>query len=323
MNRYRRFSLIYVLLLFSAFLCSFAGTPPARAQEEALPGFDALNLRFHQAYAQGEYAEALKTVERINDLVEEKHIHALYNIACMHCKLGDKRKAYEWLDRAVGAGFFDVAQLMKDEDFKDLRGEDRFKKITRAAWAGGYIAMLERDERAEFQKPDQVMEALALKPGEKVADIGAGSGYFTVPVAKAVGPGGRVWALDISQEMLDYLENRLLVEELENVELKKVLKDDPLLPAGACNTILMIDTIHYVQNRAAYAKKLRDGLAPGGRLVIIDYIPKSMEERPWGPHPDQQISRETLDAEMAAAGLKPVKVHDFLTEQYFVEYAPE
>jgi cyclopropane fatty-acyl-phospholipid synthase-like methyltransferase len=132
-----------------------------------------------------------------------------------------------------------------------------------------------------------------------------------------------VLAADVSQEMLDYLDKRTQAEGLTNVTLKKVDKDDPLLPAGGIDTILMVDTLHYVKNRGEYAKKLKAALAPGGRLVIIDYIPKSWEERPWGPPPEQHMSREMVDAEMAEGGLKQTKVYDFLPEQYFVVYGGE
>jgi SAM-dependent methyltransferase len=100
-----------------------------------------------------------------------------------------------------------------------------------------------------------------------------------------------------------------------------VPKDDPQLPPASLDTILLVDTYHYIENRAEYARRLRAALAPGGRVVIIDYVPKSWKKRPWGPLPGQQVSRETVDKEMAAAGLKPVRSHSFLPEQYFVEYA--
>ena len=186
-----------------------------------------------------------------------------------------------------------------------------------------YLAMLERPERETFQKPKQVMAALALRPGERVADIGAGSGYFTIPVAKAVGPKGVVWALDIRQPMLDYIARRLQTEKLTNVKLKLVPAGDPQLPPHDVDTILMVDIYHYIhfeKRGAEYARKLPPGLAPRGRIVVIDYKPKSFNERPWGPPEEQQMSRETLDRYMAAGGFKPVKVHSFLPEQYFVEY---
>jgi SAM-dependent methyltransferase len=126
--------------------------------------------------------------------------------------------------------------------------------------------------------------------------------------------------MDIRQEMLDHIAKRLEAEKLTNVKLVLVKPDDPMLPVGGADTILLVDTLHYVQDRAAYARKLRAGLAPGGRVVIIDYIPKPWSERPWGPAPEQQFSREQIDADMAAAGLVPIKIHEFLTEQYFVEY---
>ena len=163
------------------------------------------------------------------------------------------------------------------------------------------------------------METLAFKPGEKVADIGAGSGYFTIRVAKAVGDEGLVWAIDIRPEMLDYIDARLEGEGLENVRLMLVDPDDPQLPKGKVDTILMIDTWHYIRD-PEYAKKLRAGLAPGGRVVIIDYRPRPWEERPWGPPPQQQTPREEVDAHFAEAGLEPAASYDFLPEQYFVIY---
>lgn len=291
-----------------------------RAEGATLADFDELEAEMLAAYNSEDYGRALEIAEEMNELVRPRHLNTLYNIAALHALVGNRLKAYEYLQKAVDAGFWYAQQLRQDEDFESLRGEERFRAIVRAAWAKGYIAMLEREERAEFQKPDQVMEALAFKPGERVADIGAGSGYFTVRIARAVGSTGIVWAIDIAQEMLDYLEKRLQAEQLENVELVKVERHDPQLPPGGVDTILMVDTIHYIQDRAAYAKRLRAGLATGGRVVIIDYIPKPWEERPWGPTPAQQIPREAIDADMAQAGLKPIKVHDFLTEQHFVEY---
>jgi hypothetical protein len=83
---------------------------------------------------------------------------------------------------------------------------------------------------------------------------------------------------------------------------------------------MMVDTLHYVKDRAAYARKLRAALAPGGRVVIVDFRPRPLEERPWGPPPEQKMSREEVDAAMAEAGLFPARVHEFLAEQFFVEY---
>jgi ubiquinone/menaquinone biosynthesis C-methylase UbiE len=153
-----------------------------------------------------------------------------------------------------------------------------------------------------------------------VADIGAGTGYFTFQVADVVGPTGRVMALDIAPEMLEYLDLRIKARKAENVTTRRVASDDPQLAPASVDTILMVDAIHYVKDRGAYAKKLATGLAPGGRLVVIDYKPKPMSERPWGPPPEQQFPKEQLDREMSAGGFMPVASFDFLPEQFFVVY---
>lgn len=288
--------------------------------------YDTLKIQFDGAYNAGDYEKALEIAKQMDEAVAPHHWDNLYNIACLHALRGNKPKAYEYLYKAVDAGFWNAQQMMNDEDLASLKGEDLHRHLVRSAWANGYIWMLERDERKEFQKPDEVMAALEIRSGETVADIGAGSGYFTIPIAKAVGKDGTVLAIDISQHMLDYLERRLEAEQLENVELRRVERDDPELPEGGIDLILMVDTIHYIMSsgeRTAYAKKLREGLAPGGRVVIIDYIPKPWEERPWGPPPEQHLSKETLNEEMAGAGLMVVKEYDFLPEQYFVVYGAE
>jgi SAM-dependent methyltransferase len=252
---------------------------------------------------------------------EQDHYESLYAAARLHAELGHRDAAYRYLLRAIAAGFYDRASLLQDEPFKDYRGEDLFRTLARKAWANGYVSLLERPNREDVQKSPEIMKALAFKAGERVADIGAGSGYFTIPVSRAVGPSGVVLALDIAPEMIEYLDFRLRALKVENVRLHKVASDDPQLEPSSVDTILMIDTIHYVKDRIAYARKLRQALAPGGRLVIIDYIPKPTSERPWGPPPEQQIPRERMDADMAAAGFAVIRAHEFLPEQYFVVYA--
>jgi ubiquinone/menaquinone biosynthesis C-methylase UbiE len=288
-----------LLLLLSAALIALPCL--SLAVDEPSPEFEKTEYQLYRTWKEGDYAKALKLAEQLRAL-EPADADTLYNIAALQALLGRREEAFASLKKAAETGGMRSWKMEKLE---------------------GYLAMLERPERNEFQKPDRVMAALALKKGERVADIGAGSGYFTIPVAKAVGPEGVVWALDIEPFMVDTVEKRARESGLKNVKPTLVDKDDPKLPPGGVDTILMVDTYHYVRNRSEYAKKLRAGLAPGGRVVIIDYIPKPWEVRPWGPLPHQQFPKETVDAEMAAAGLKPARVHDFLTEQYFVEYRAE
>jgi SAM-dependent methyltransferase len=264
---------------------------------------------------------AVADAGRLVQDTEERHVEALYAAARLHAELGHREQAYLLLRRAIGAGFNDRGRLLEEKAFEQYRDEDLFKSLARGAWANGYLWLLERPNREDVQKSPEIMKTLAFKPGEQVADIGAGSGYFTFPVAKAVGPTGSVLALDIAPEMLEFLEFRVKARKADNIRLRRVASDDPQLPPASVDTILMIDTIHYVKDRAAYAKKLLPALKPGGRVVIIDYRPKPMSERPWGPPPEQQFPREQMDREMQAAGFKVVSAYDFLPEQFFVVYA--
>jgi SAM-dependent methyltransferase len=293
--------------------------PWARAQpassERAL-----LEQKLAAAAPSKDWASVLQTAARLEEIVEGEHVEAIYRVARLHALLGQRDEACEALERLAQAGLFDVSRVRADEAFAPLREDERFKKAVRSIWLRGYLWLLERPERDAYQKPDQVMAALAFRPGERVADIGAGSGYFARRVSKAVGPSGEVLAIDIAPEVLEYLEARARREGLGNIRTRRVRPDDPQLPSGGVDTILMVDTLHYVKDRAAYAKKLRTGLVPGGRVVVIDFVPKSPEERPWGPPPEQKMSREEVDAAMAEAGLVPARVHGFLTEQFFVEY---
>ncbi len=185
-----------------------------------------------------------------------------------------------------------------------------------------YIARQESPDRAKWQKPDEVVAALKLEPGQRIADVGCGPGYFTIPIAKAVGPTGKVWAVDIEPKILARARAHAVAAGLSNIEYVHCLADDPRLPVASADTIVIVNTFHHFADRRAYVAKLRKALLPGGRIVNIDFIPKPREERGFGPPLEMQLSRETVDADMAAAGLRPARVHEFLPEQYFVEYRP-
>ena len=292
----------------------------ALAQQPPLPSQAALKATFEAAVKAGDAVKAGQVAGQMVEVTELQHVEALYAAARLHAMAGHREQAYLLLARAIGAGFPNRSRLLEDEAFADYRDEDLFKSLARKAWAHGYIDLLERPNREDVQKSPQIMKALAFRPGERVADIGAGSGYFTFQVAKAVGPTGSVLALDIAPEMLEYLDLRVKAQRVMNVTPRQVASDDPRLDPGSVDTILMIDAIHYVKDRTAYAKKLLPGLAPGGRVVIIDYLPKPMSERPWGPPPEQQFPREQMDREMAGAGFKVLAAYDFLPEQFFVVY---
>ena len=284
------------------------------------PDLKQLQDQYQKALQAKDYEKAIALATDVAALQAQPYLETLCDVAALQLKLGRRDEAYEWLEKVERTGLGDAFALRRDERFTAIRTEERFVALMRRIRSVSYIEMLERPERDAFQKPDQVMAALALRPGERVADVGAGSGYFTFRLARAVGPSGSVLACDTWQEMLDHIAKRMAKENPGNIRLVKVTPEDPALPPGGLDTILMVDTLHYVKDKPAYARTLARSLATGGRVVIIDYIPRPMAERPWGPPPEQQFSREELDAAMAAGGLHPVKVHTFLPEQFFVEY---
>ncbi len=178
-----------------------------------------------------------------------------------------------------------------------------------------YIHSLEDPRRAEWQKPEDVLAKLGLKPGDTVADLGAGSGYFTMLFAKAVGPQGKVYAVDIAPEMLDYIRQRAQDDEIKNIQLVPALPHDPKLPPASVDMIFICDTLHHISERATYYPLLAKALRPGGRLVNIDFYKKPL---PLGPSVAMKIDKPEMIEEAKSAGFHVVQDFDFLPYQYFL-----
>jgi ubiquinone/menaquinone biosynthesis C-methylase UbiE len=181
-----------------------------------------------------------------------------------------------------------------------------------------YIAKMEDPARADWQRPEQVIEALALRPGQVVCDIGAGPGYFALPIARVVGGQGRVYAVDVDPRILDRLRQHLRDTDLRNVTPVLAVDDDPLLPPATCDLVLVVDTYHHFPGGPAYLRRLAGSLRPGGRLVNIDFHKR---ELPVGPGPEHKLTREEFLAQAEAAGFAVVGEHTFLPYQYFVVLA--
>ena len=169
-------------------------------------------------------------------------------------------------------------------------------------------------ERDAWQKPHQVIEALALKPDAVAADIGSGTGYFAVRLAHFV-PQGRVYAVDIEPDMVQYLANRARREGLDNLAAVTGAPDDARLPRKV-DLVLMVDTYHHIARREDYFRKLAQSLNPGGRVAIIDFNAQSA----MGPPPAARIAKARVLAEMEGAGYRLVGEHDFLPNQYFLMF---
>ena len=179
-----------------------------------------------------------------------------------------------------------------------------------------YIAMLEDPSRDAYQKPDEVIAALGLKSGEVIADIGSGSGYFTLRLAARVGSGGRVYGVDVDPEMVRHLNRRVRDAGLRNVRVLLADADDPLLPEPV-DRFLVVDTWHHVEKQGEYLGLMRKLLTPGGQVVMIDF---RKEELPVGPPLAMKISRADLIEQMEANGFRLVKEHTFLPYQYFLVF---
>ena len=173
-----------------------------------------------------------------------------------------------------------------------------------------YIRVLDDPQRDAWQKPHEVVMALDLKPAETVADIGAGSGYFTRRFAMHA---GKVYAVDIDPKLLEAAKK----DAPGNVEAVLAAPDDPKLPAGSVDTIFFCDVLHHIDNRAAYYPKLAKALKPGGRIVIVDFYKKPL---PVGPPESMKLSEEQVVAELKAAGFRKTKSLDFLPYQYFLVF---
>jgi len=169
-------------------------------------------------------------------------------------------------------------------------------------------------KRDEWQKPHEVIQALALKPDAVVADIGSGTGYFAVRFANMV-PRGRVYGVDIEPDMVKYLGERARRDKLDNVVAIAGAPDDPRLPEKA-DLILMVDVFHHIDDRERYFRKLRASLKPGGRIAIIDFRLDS----PDGPPRAARISPDRVVAELKGAGYTLAKEHSFLPNQYFLVF---
>ena len=144
----------------------------------------------------------------------------------------------------------------------------------------GYIASLEEPGRAEWQKPDEVIRALKLGPGEILCDVGSGPGYFALRAARLLDVSGWVYAEDVEASMIDALRDRVSQARLSNVTPILGLPDDPLLPKAACDVILVVNTYHLFPNGPAFLRRLAKSLKPFGRLANIDFHKR---ETPQGP----------------------------------------
>jgi len=180
-----------------------------------------------------------------------------------------------------------------------------------------WLKTLDAQNRVRTLKVEESVAALKLQPGEIVADIGAGSGVYTLPLARAVAAEGRVYAVEIDQGLVDHLAKKAKEQKAANVQAVLGKFTDPNLPAHDVDIAFIADVLHHIENRAEYLRNLATYLKPTGRIAVIDFYPE------LGPHrkdPKLQVTKEQARQWMAAAGLKPVAEHRLFREKWFVVY---
>jgi ubiquinone/menaquinone biosynthesis C-methylase UbiE len=174
---------------------------------------------------------------------------------------------------------------------------------------------LDRAERDVEEEPDRAIDVLKIEKGSTVADIGAGSGYMTVKLAKKVGPQGRVYANDIQPAMLELLNKRMTKSKIANVSVVLGMQDDPRLPVETLDLVLMVDVYHELSQPQLMLRHIRASLKPGGRLVLLEY----RKEDPSIPiKPEHKMSVADAKLEVEAEGFKLTKTNEDLPRQHIL-----
>jgi SAM-dependent methyltransferase len=177
------------------------------------------------------------------------------------------------------------------------------------------LGLLEGPDRDAWQKPDRVMDALRIADGSVVGDLGAGGGWFTIRLARRVGPNGLVYAEDIQPQMKEAIERRVMREGLRNVRTVLGTSKNPGLPADRLDAILIVEVSNEMEDRVELLKNAARALKPHGRIGIIDYKKDGLGP---GPALEERVDPEDIERDAAAAGLRLLERHTFLPYQFFL-----
>ena len=183
-----------------------------------------------------------------------------------------------------------------------------------------WTRIFDNPERLEWQKPDAVVQVLALEKKMTVADIGAGTGFFNPYLAAAVGRKGRVIPVDVERSLVDHMVSRARAEGTPQVAPRLGRFEDPALLPGEVDRILMVDTYHHISDRRDYFRRLMPSLKPGGQMVIVDFKPGDL---PVGPRAGHKLPADQVIAELKEAGWRLVSRPDVLPHQYVLVFEPE
>lgn len=179
------------------------------------------------------------------------------------------------------------------------------------------LGLLEGPDRDAWQKPDQIMDALGIADGATVADLGAGGGWFTVRLARRVGPNGLVFAEDIQPQMIESITRRVQREGLRNVRTLLGTADDPKLPEGTSDAVLIVNVYHEMENPIALLRNVARSLSPKGRVGVVDF---TKEGGGPGPPMEERVDPERIARDAQAAGLRLLERETFLRYQYLLVF---
>jgi predicted methyltransferase len=179
------------------------------------------------------------------------------------------------------------------------------------------LGSLEGPDRDAWQQPGRIMDALGVGEASVVADLGAGGGWFTIRLARRVGPNGLVYAEDVQPEMIEAIGRRVQREGLRNVRTILGKDDDPRLPTGALHAALMVDAYHEVQNRVEFLRNVRKALEPRGRLGIVEFRKDGLGP---GPPLQDRVEPASVIADARAAGLRLLANEESLPFQYLLVF---
>jgi arsenite methyltransferase len=177
------------------------------------------------------------------------------------------------------------------------------------------LGLLDAPDRDLWQRPDQIMDAMGIADASVVADIGAGSGWFTIRLARRVGPRGLVYAEDVQKEMINAILRRVTREGLANVRTVLGLKNDPNLPQDSLDAALMVDAYYEIENRVAVLSSLARALKPQGRIGVVGF---KLDGTGPGPSLEERVSPDVVVKDAEQAGLRLIRQEPFLPFQYFL-----
>ena len=187
--------------------------------------------------------------------------------------------------------------------------------------ASEWITLLDRPGRVADLQIEEVVSRLVIQPGTVVADIGAGSGVFSIPFAREVGSSGKVYAVDIDRGLLDHIDQRAQEENLSNIQTVLGKFEDPAIPANDVDLAFIHDVLHHIENREPYLEALATYIKPGGLLAVIDMDP-SAPDTPHAGSPEMLVSRAEADRWMSSLGFRVATDHGdlFPGSKWFVVY---